>query len=116
MVSAWRVEVGAAIRQARLAARLSQEDLAGALGVRQSSVSQWERGTTAPATCHLLGLLRVLGALLARLLLGEDATVQVGAVELPVFCRSYAATAAAGEGPLVLPTGQRASSGCGEHP
>jgi transcriptional regulator with XRE-family HTH domain len=116
MVSAWRVELGAAIRQARLAARLSQEELAGALGVRQSSVSQWERGTTAPATYHLLGLLRVLDARLARLLLGEDATVQVGAGELLVFCRSYAATAPTGEGPLALPTGQQASSGCGEHP
>jgi transcriptional regulator with XRE-family HTH domain len=116
VVSEWRVELGAAIRQARMAARLSQEELAGALGVRQSSVSQWEQGRTAPATCHLLGLLRVLGALLARLLLGENATVQGGAGELLVFCRSCAATAATGEGPLALPTGQQASSGCGERP
>ncbi len=116
MVSAWRVELGAAIRQARMAARLSQEDLASTLGVRQSSVSQWERGTTAPATCHLLGLLRVLGALLARLLLGDDVRVQSGDVELPVFCRSCAASAAQGEGPVTRRTGQQASSGCGEHP
>jgi transcriptional regulator with XRE-family HTH domain len=117
MVSAWRVELGAAIRQARMAARLSQEDLAGTLGVRQSSVSQWERGTTAPATCHLLGLLQVLGALLARLLLGEEATVQGGDVEPPVeSCRSCAASAAQGEGPVTGRTSQQASSGCGEHP
>ncbi len=77
-VPGWRGELGAAIREARLAAGLSQEDLAGVLGVRQSSVSQWERGTTVPATRHLLGLLRVLGALHARLLLGEVASGQGG--------------------------------------
>ncbi len=48
MLPGWRIELGAAIREARQAADLSQEDLANALGVRQSSVSQWERGTTAP--------------------------------------------------------------------
>ena len=93
-MSAWRVGLGAAIREARLAAGLSQEDLAGTLGVRQSSVSQWERGTTAPATCHLLGLLRVLGALLARLLLAEDASGQGDDAELAGSYRSCGASAA----------------------
>ena len=35
-----------AIRAARRRAGLSQAELAAALGVRQSSVSQWERGST----------------------------------------------------------------------
>jgi DNA-binding XRE family transcriptional regulator len=98
VVSAWRVELGAAVRDARIAAGLSQEGLASVLGVRQSAVSQWEQGRTAPATCHLLGLLRVLGALLARLLLGEDASGQGGDAELAGFCRSCAASVAQGEG------------------
>src|SRR6266542_3153472 len=51
---------------------LAQADLADALGVRQSSVSQWERGTTSPTTRHLLALLGLLGAVLVRLLVGED--------------------------------------------
>src|SRR6266498_246368 len=57
MTSGWRLELG---------------DLADALGVRQSSVSQWERGTTSPTTRHLLALLGLLGAVLVRLLVGED--------------------------------------------
>ncbi len=71
----WRAELGAAIREARCAAGLSQHDLAAALEVRQSSVSQWERGATAPATMHLLGLFDRLGAALAWLLVGEEDAV-----------------------------------------
>src|SRR6266511_1969463 len=76
--SVWRVELGAANREARMEAGLSQAGLADELGVGQSSVSQWEHGTTAPATRHLLGLLQVLGALLVRLLLGEEASAAGG--------------------------------------
>jgi transcriptional regulator with XRE-family HTH domain len=72
MTSGWRLELGAAIREARRSAGLAQADLADALGVRQSSVSQWERGTTSPTTRHLLALLGLLGAVLVRLLVGED--------------------------------------------
>jgi HTH-type transcriptional regulator / antitoxin HipB len=49
-----------AIRAARRRAGLSQAELAAALGVRQSSVSQWERGSTRPSTDHLLALTSVL--------------------------------------------------------
>ena len=42
---------------------MSQVELAAALGIRQSSVSQWERGATEPATQTLLDLLRVLPGL-----------------------------------------------------
>ncbi len=71
-MSGWRTELGAAIRQARVGVGLSQAELAGLLDIRQSSVSQWERGTTAPGTGHLLGLLGVLGMRLVRLLLASD--------------------------------------------
>jgi DNA-binding XRE family transcriptional regulator len=49
-----------AIRAARRRAGLSQAELAAALGVRQSSVSQWERGSTRPSTDHLLALTSIL--------------------------------------------------------
>ena len=49
-----------AIRAARRRAGLSQAELAAALGVRQSSVSQWERGSTRPSTDHLLALTALL--------------------------------------------------------
>jgi transcriptional regulator with XRE-family HTH domain len=45
-----------AIRSARKRAGLSQVELARLLGVQQSSVSQWERGSTKPSTMHLLAL------------------------------------------------------------
>jgi transcriptional regulator with XRE-family HTH domain len=49
-----------AIRAARRRAGLSQAELAELLGVRQSSVSQWERGSTKPSTVHLLALTATL--------------------------------------------------------
>jgi transcriptional regulator with XRE-family HTH domain len=49
-----------AIREARRRAGLSQAELAELLSVRQSSVSQWERGSTKPSTIHLLALTVVL--------------------------------------------------------
>jgi transcriptional regulator with XRE-family HTH domain len=49
-----------AIRSARRRAGLSQVELAELLGVRQSSVSQWERGSTRPSTVHLLALTAAL--------------------------------------------------------
>jgi transcriptional regulator with XRE-family HTH domain len=49
-----------AIRSARRRADLSQLQLAELLGVRQSSVSQWERGSTRPSTVHLLALAAAL--------------------------------------------------------
>jgi transcriptional regulator with XRE-family HTH domain len=54
-------KLSATIRAVRKRAQLSQEDLAARLGVRQSSVSQWERGSTAPSTKHLLSIGSVLG-------------------------------------------------------
>ncbi len=49
-----------ALRAARRRAGLSQAELADLLGVRQSSVSQWERGSTRPSTVHLLALAAAL--------------------------------------------------------
>jgi transcriptional regulator with XRE-family HTH domain len=56
-----------AIRSARRRAGLSQVELAELVGVRQSSVSQWERGSTKPSTVHLLTLAARLGCTLGEL-------------------------------------------------
>jgi DNA-binding XRE family transcriptional regulator len=55
------------IRSARKEARMNQWELARAVGVRQSSVSQWERGVTQPSARNLVDLLRVLPGLAERL-------------------------------------------------
>ncbi len=66
-------ELGEVIRAARRATGLTQEAVAHALDVRQSSVSQWERGTTLPRTLHLIGLMRLCGSEPMALLLGDTA-------------------------------------------
>lgn len=63
-----------AIRSARRRAGLSQVELAELLGVRQSSVSQWERGSTKPSTVHLLTLAARLGCSLVELAGGSGTT------------------------------------------
>ena len=53
----------ARIRNAREQLRMSQQQLADAIGVDRSSVSNWERGTHAPTRVALAALERVLGSL-----------------------------------------------------
>jgi transcriptional regulator with XRE-family HTH domain len=74
-------ELGRAIRIARRAANLSQSETAAALGVRQSSVSQWERGITLPKTRHLLQLLMLFGTRLTRLLIPEETAAGAGGAD-----------------------------------
>jgi DNA-binding XRE family transcriptional regulator len=52
-----------AIRTARQQAQMSQQQLARLIGVRQSTVSQWERGVTEPSGLHMAALLGVLSGL-----------------------------------------------------
>jgi transcriptional regulator with XRE-family HTH domain len=70
--STWQHDLGLAIQTARRAAQLSQEETATAVGVKQSSVSQWEHGLTAPKTRHLLLLLKLFGDALIDLVLTEE--------------------------------------------
>jgi transcriptional regulator with XRE-family HTH domain len=49
--------VAAFIRRVRTQAGLSQADLAAVVGVNQTAVSHWERGTTEPFGGHLFLLL-----------------------------------------------------------
>jgi Helix-turn-helix len=53
----------AAIRVARQKASLSQGELADRLGIRQSSISQWERGATEPTGRRLVELMGQLPGL-----------------------------------------------------
>ncbi len=60
--------LGAKIRAARRTAGLSQGTLAELMGIRQSSISQWERGHTRPSLEHLVPLATALGTSLDELL------------------------------------------------
>ncbi|OQS32469.1 helix-turn-helix domain-containing protein [Chromobacterium haemolyticum] len=52
--------IGSRIKAARKARKRSQEWLASETGVNQSSVSQWEKGLTEPATNNLSRIAQVL--------------------------------------------------------
>lgn len=54
------MEVKEAIRRARLEKGLSQKELAEAISVAQTNVSQWERGSTRPKARNLKRLAEVL--------------------------------------------------------
>ncbi|MBF2097482.1 MAG: helix-turn-helix transcriptional regulator [Gloeomargaritaceae cyanobacterium C42_A2020_066] len=53
--------VGSRIREARLAAGLTQSALAELLGVSRTSVINWEMGRALPSFSHLVRLREVLG-------------------------------------------------------
>ena len=62
------VALGRWIRAVCFHLGLSQAELAEQLNVRQSSISQWERGLTQPATPHLLALLRLFPDMVTELI------------------------------------------------
>ncbi len=51
--------LGELIRRAREGADLSQETVAAAIGVHQSSISDWEKGKGAPGVYDLLTIARI---------------------------------------------------------
>lgn len=51
---------GIAMQRQRRVVRLSQVELAAALGVTQSTVSRWENGETTPTVENQLAIARVL--------------------------------------------------------
>lgn len=66
-------QVGALIRERRVARGLSQLELAGRLGVKQQSVSRWEAGESLPRAQTFVRLAEVLGVPLDDLLGGSRA-------------------------------------------
>ncbi len=69
-----------AIRLARRRADISQGELAERLGIRQSSVSQWEHGTTGPTGQRLVELIGELPGL-ADILKEMSGLQEVGELE-----------------------------------
>jgi transcriptional regulator with XRE-family HTH domain len=57
------------IREYRLKAGLSQQSLAGLLGLRRNAVSAWERGISSPVVSHLFRMAKTLGTLAESLYL-----------------------------------------------
>lgn len=62
------VEVARRLAEARRARGITQEELAGRLGVSRQAVSNWERGETSPDTDNLIVLARLYGMSLDELL------------------------------------------------
>jgi transcriptional regulator with XRE-family HTH domain len=62
-----RAELGRAIASVRQAEGWTQAELADKLDVRQSSVSEWERGANAPLALHLIDLMRLFPDLIGFL-------------------------------------------------
>lgn len=63
---------GARIRLARLALNLNQEQVAAELGIRQSTLSRWERGTRVVPDPQRPRLAELLGVELAWLFNYDD--------------------------------------------
>lgn len=55
-----RADVGLRIRRLRQQANLSQEQLAAAIGVRQATVSRWEKGAITPRLSVVVAIASVL--------------------------------------------------------
>lgn len=51
------------IRKYRLGLGLTQRELAGLIGIRAATVSEWERGLTCPSVAPLLRLAKALNTL-----------------------------------------------------
>lgn len=78
------VQVGKAIRQARMAKNMTQTALADELGVSYQAVSNWERGSSMPDIAKLPDLCRILNVSFEELMgAGEEARIVRKAVEEP---------------------------------
>lgn len=64
-------KIGALLRELRLEAGITQEDLASELGVSNRSVSRWERGTTMPDFTLLIEIAKRYDISVDEILAGE---------------------------------------------
>lgn len=65
-----------ALRGTRLKANLSQEELAGRLGLSQSTISFWENGVETPTLENLVNLATELPGVVSFLIAGEAELLQ----------------------------------------
>jgi len=65
-------DLGSRLRQLRQMRRLTQDELAIAVGVSRSAVAQWESGRSGQATPHLRRLADALGVQVDDLMRGGD--------------------------------------------
>ena len=66
--------MGERIQSLRTGCGLSQEQLAGLVGVSRQAVSKWETGTADPSTSNLLALAKLFGVSAEELLRQVDRT------------------------------------------
>ncbi len=71
--------IGARVRTARLARGLTQDGLAGAVGISRSAVAQWETGRAGQLGGNLTRVAEVLGVGVEYLLSGDDVRAAFGA-------------------------------------
>jgi transcriptional regulator with XRE-family HTH domain len=74
-ISQFRLAFGAAVREARLAAGMTQDDLAGRAGIDRKTVSRLETGAYAPAFDRLLPVAVALEVRLSQLMKTAEAAM-----------------------------------------
>ena len=62
------MDIGTKIKNARIAAQLTQEQVADALGVSRQTMSNWENGKTYPAIISVIKMSDLYGISLDHLL------------------------------------------------
>lgn len=72
------IKAGNGLRRLRERKLLTQEELAGAIGARQASVSAWERGSARPSNASKRKLCDVLGVTIDELLTALEETDSEG--------------------------------------
>lgn len=70
--AAVRKSLGEAIKARRTECNMTQEFVAGELGVSRQAVSKWESGASDPSTANLLALCKLFGVSTEELLRGVE--------------------------------------------
>lgn len=77
--------LGERIKACRQNAKLSQEQIAGAVGVSRQAVTKWEADQSAPSTENLFKLAEILGTTVDMLLNSDKETTQSTAEQVHAF-------------------------------
>lgn len=89
------METAARLAENRKKRKMSQEELAGKLGVSRQAISKWERGETSPDTDNLIALAGIYGMTLDELLLPHEESKQPAVTDSTAVKPSVAPTAIA---------------------